>query len=88
MLEVLPRTGVGLRKGREQMGLALAFLAQETCVREDFLAALEADDFVRLPPVPVSVRGFLGAYLTALGLPAESIAPAYMARYEAWRAGR
>jgi len=88
VLEVLPRTGVELRKVREQMGLTLAFLAQETCVREDFLAALEADDFERLPPVPVSVRGFLGAYLTALGLPSESIAPAYMARYEAWRAGR
>ena len=30
----------------------------------------------------------VAAYLTALGLPSESIAPAYMARYEAWRAGR
>lgn len=86
--ESLPEDGPGLRKARESVGLTLAFLAQETCVREDFLDALETEDFLRLPPVPVSVRGFLGAYLTALGLPTETITLAYMARYEAWRMGR
>lgn len=87
-LEVMPQDGAGLQAAREAQGITLAFLAQETCVREDFLAALEAEDYPRLPPVPVSVRGFLGAYLTALGLPVEAIAPGYMARYEGWRARR
>ena len=87
-LEVIPQDGAGLRAAREAQGITLAFLAQETHVREDFLAALEDERFALLPPVPVSVRGFLGAYLTALGLPVEAIVPAYMARYETWRAGR
>lgn len=87
-LEVMPQDGAGMRAAREAQGITLAFLAQETHVREDFLEALEDERFASLPPVPVSVRGFLGAYLTALGLPVEAITPAYMARYEAWRAGR
>lgn len=77
----LPTDGPALRRVREASGATLEYLAAETHVRLDYLQALEEEHFEALPPVPVSVRGFLSAYLTELGLPVEPIAAAYMKRF-------
>lgn len=69
-----------LRQAREARGISLAEAEEATKVRQKFLAALEQDDFQRLPG-EVYRRGFLKSYAIYLGLDPEAL----LARYRAQR---
>jgi curved DNA-binding protein CbpA len=86
--ESLPLDGPGLRKVREAEDLTLDYIAAQTHVRREFLAALEEERFADLPHAAVNVRGFLTAYVTELGLPAEALVAAYMQRFQQWQGQR
>ncbi|BDU77472.1 helix-turn-helix domain-containing protein [Mesoterricola sediminis] len=75
--------GPALRALRESQGLTLEHLAQETSIRIPFLAALEAERFQDLPGAAVIVRGYLTAYLAALGVDAEATVADYARRCQA-----
>ena len=83
--EVLPTEASALRRARITAGLSLDQVAQDTCVRLEYLKALEAERFEDLRLATVNVRGYLTAFATAVSLPAEAIVPAYMARFQAWQ---
>ena len=72
--------GPGLRRVREAAGFTLEYLAAETSVRQAFLAALEEERFNDLPAAAVIVRGYLTAYLAALGMDSEATVIDYVRR--------
>lgn len=72
--------GPDLRRIRESRGLTLEDLALETSVRLAFLEALEEERFGDLPGPPVIVRGYLTAYLSALGITSEGSVADYLRR--------
>ena len=80
--------GSALRRTREAAGATLDFIAAQTHVRVEYLSALEEERFWDLPPAAVNVRGFLSAYATEIGLPAEEVVPLYMQRFLQWQARR
>lgn len=80
--------GASLKELREALGIPLDLVAAKTNIRPDYLTALEEERFLDLPLAAVNIRGFLTAFLKALGLPAEPFVPAYMQRYQAWQACR
>jgi hypothetical protein len=84
----LPIDGAALRRTREAAGISLEYVASETHVRVEYLSALEDERFWDLPPAAVNVRGFLTAYTTEIGLPAEHVVPPYMRRFQEWQAKR
>lgn len=84
----LPADGQGLRRVREAVGASLDFVAAQTHVRVEYLSALEDERFWDLPLAAVNVRGFLTAYATEIGLPADEVVPPYMQRYQQWQAQR
>jgi len=84
----LPADGAALRRAREAAGATLDYVAAQTHVRMEYLSALEEERFWDLPPAAVNVRGFLSAYATEIGLPAEAVVPLYMQRFQAWQARR
>lgn len=84
----LPVDGSALRRTREAAGATLDFIAAQTHVRVEYLSALEEERFWDLPPAAVNVRGFLSAYATEIGLPAEEVVPLYMQRFLQWQARR
>ena len=61
-----------LREAREAKGLTLADVERVTRIRLNYLEALEADEFNRLPG-DVYVRGFLRNYAQFLGLQSDDI---------------
>ncbi len=67
-----PLPGQLLRAARQERGLSLEDAERETRIRREFLEALEADDYQRLPP-PVYVRGFIRTYARWLGLDPEQV---------------
>ena len=84
----LPTDGAGLRRIREAAGVSIEYVASQTHVRAEYLSALEEERFGDLPPAAVNVRGFLTAYATEIGLPAEEVVPMYMSRFLQWQARR
>ena len=84
----LPSDGEALRRFREAAGVSLEYVASQTHVRVEFLSALEEERFWDLPLAAVNVRGFLSAYATEIGLPAEEVVPPYMQRFQQWQARR
>ncbi len=84
----LPSDGEALRSFREAAGVSLEYVASQTHVRVEFLSALEEERFWDLPLAAVNVRGFLSAYATEIGLPAEAVVPPYMQRFQQWQARR
>jgi hypothetical protein len=84
----LPTDGAGLRHIREAAGVSIEYVASQTHVRAEYLSALEEERFWDLPPAAVNVRGFLSAYATEIGLPAEEVVPMYMSRFLQWQARR
>lgn len=72
--------GPGLKALREGQGLTLEHMVQETSIRLPFLDALEQERFRDLPSMAVIVRGYLTAYLAALGLSAEDTVADYARR--------
>ena len=75
-----------LRKARITAGLTLDQVAQETCVRREYLKALEEEHFEDLHLLaPVNIRGYLNAFANAVGVPADVIVPVYMKRFASWQ---
>ena len=84
----VPAEDSALRRAREAAGVSLETVAQETHVRLEYLGALEEERFEHLRLATVNVRGYLTAYLNAIGLPAEDVVPAYMKKFIDWQALR
>jgi hypothetical protein len=70
--------GPALRKARLTRGATVAEASRDTKIRQEFIKALEDEDFDRLLG-DVYVRGALRSYATYLGLPADRV----LARYAA-----
>jgi hypothetical protein len=84
----LQMDGETLRRIRESAGVSLEYVASQTHVRVEYLNALEEERFWDLPPAAVNVRGFLSAFATEIGLPAEEVVPLYMQRFQQWQRRR
>jgi len=65
-----------LRSAREQKGLSLDRVADETNIAKRYLAALEAEDFTVFPGDTYAI-GFLRNYAEYLGLPSDELASSY-----------
>lgn len=65
-----PRVGVLLRRGREERHQSIADVAAALRIREDYLKAIEAGAYERLPGQTYTV-GFVRSYANYLGLDAE-----------------
>lgn len=61
-----------LRKAREEKGVSLAEVENETKIRRKYIAALESNDFDVLPG-KIYVKGFLRNYARYLGLEGEAL---------------
>lgn len=68
--------GESLRTAREQKGLSLDRVAEETNIAKRYLAALEVENFAIFPGDPY-VIGFLRNYADYLGLPSDDLVAAY-----------
>ncbi|HEV8199921.1 MAG TPA: helix-turn-helix domain-containing protein [Candidatus Polarisedimenticolia bacterium] len=77
----LPTTGEALRQERQRLGQTLEAIASRTKIRQTFLAALEQEEWDRLPS-PVFLRGFVREFALCLGLPADAVAKALLSRRE------
>ena len=79
--EILSRqkiTGADLKAIREELGLAIETIHQETKIRLDYLHDIEEDKTEKLP-APVFLKGFVKAYLRSLCIEnAYDISTAYM----------
>ena len=84
--EQLPAAPSPLRQAREAAGISLETVSQETHVRLEYLGALEEERFEHLRLATVNVRGYLTAYLIAIGLSVEDVVPPYMKRFLEWQA--
>jgi flagellar biosynthesis protein FlhG len=72
-----PWGGARLRRWRIARGIELDRIASATKVSVSYLRSLEEERFEALPAT-VYVRGFLTAYVRAVGLEAERVVPQYM----------
>jgi flagellar biosynthesis protein FlhG len=79
-----PFDGARLRRWRIARGIELDRIASATKISASYLRSLEEERFEALPAT-VYVRGFLTAYLRAVGLEAERVVPQYMERVAAAR---
>jgi hypothetical protein len=86
--EDLPAEATALQRARNAAGFSLDQVAAETNVKRDYLSALEEERFEHLRLATVNVRGYLTAYVNAIGLPVEEVVPAYMKKYLDWQALR
>ncbi|WP_306599897.1 RodZ family helix-turn-helix domain-containing protein [Geothrix sp. 21YS21S-2] len=77
--------GPALKRTREAAGVTLDRMAAETNVRLAYLEALEEERFRDLPSAAVIVRGYLTAYLAALGLGAGATVADYALRFQRWQ---
>jgi cytoskeletal protein RodZ len=68
--------GPALRKARQARGVSIAEASRDTKIRQEFIQALEAEEFDRLLG-DVYVRGALRSYSTYLGLPADRVLSRY-----------
>jgi len=68
-----------LREKREELGLSIAEIADFLKIGEDYLAAIEADDFEKLP-VPVYTMGYIRCYASRLGIDPEPVIEYYTKR--------
>ena len=79
--EILSRqkiTGADLKAIREELGLAIETIHQETKIRLDYLHDIEEDKTEKLP-APVFLKGFVKSYLRSLCIEnADDISTAYM----------
>jgi cytoskeletal protein RodZ len=76
-------TDIGLRLGQacEQRGLTLRDIAKAAKISMTALAAIEHDDFARLPG-GVFRRAYLRAFAAEVGLNADELAREYRTRFE------
>ena len=82
-----PFDGARLRRWRIARGIELDRVASTTKISASYLRSLEEERFDVLPAT-VYVRGFLTAYVRAVGLDAERVVPGYMERVLASRPER
>ncbi len=80
----VPVTGQALFRARKESGVELDEVSRRTKVRKNYLRALETEDFSKLPPAAVYIRGFVKVYSEYLGFSADDFVPDYMARYQDW----
>lgn len=72
-MENMGTLGAYLKKTRELHGISIEELASSTKINISILAAIESDDFKKLP-APIFVKGFIKSYLKYLGVdPKEAI---------------
>jgi cytoskeletal protein RodZ len=74
--------GNTLRTERERRGLTIDDAAEATRIRATLLAAIEAEEFDRLPG-PTYARGFLRSYAELLGLDPQPLVDEFNVRYAA-----
>ena len=73
--------GATLRKAREELGVHLDDVEDETKIRKRYLIALEREDYESLPSA-MYARGFLKTYANYLGLDGESLSQELKNRWE------
>jgi len=83
-----PAAATTLRRARDAAGFTLDQVAAETNVRREYLSALEEERFEHLRLATVNVRGYLAAYVHAIGLDEDQVVPAYMMKYREWQSQR
>lgn len=74
--------GATLRKARQELGVTLDDVEDETKIRKRYLTALEREDYADLPS-EVYARGFLKTYASYLGLDGEALSLDLKNRWEA-----
>ena len=72
-------SGESIKTTRETVGLSQKNLSEATRIRCGIIAAIEAEDFARLPGDPC-LRGLLIQIARRLGLPEEELARDYLVR--------
>ncbi len=71
-------SGSDLKAIRNELGVALEKIHQETKIRIDYLNSIEENNIEKLPP-PVFLKGFIKAYLKCLYIePTDEISARYM----------
>jgi flagellar biosynthesis protein FlhG len=75
-----PITGSVLRRYREERGVSLREIANQSKIGTRYLEYIEGDRLDMLPAA-VYLRGFLQEYARALGLDPRRTANAYMAQF-------
>jgi cytoskeleton protein RodZ len=65
-----------LKKRREDLGLSVQGIAEALKIRKDYLAAIEEDDFGKLP-VPVYTMGYIRAYAKYIDVDSDPIVEFY-----------
>ncbi|MBL7671482.1 MAG: helix-turn-helix domain-containing protein [Bdellovibrionaceae bacterium] len=83
--EIQTRTewmGSDLKKIREYKNLSIEKMSEKTKINVFYLAAVEADDRMKLP-APVFVRGYVIQIAKALGLNEKTVADSYMKAFKA-----
>jgi transcriptional regulator with XRE-family HTH domain len=74
----MPETlGARLRQRREERGIALATIAQQTKIKESLLDGLEKDDLTHWPS-KLYRRAFVRAYARAIGLDSEVVVQEFL----------
>ena len=74
-------SGALLRELREQKGITIEDLMEETRISEKLLRALENEDRSSLPSTDTFVQGYLRSVGRVLGLDEESLAQGYFERF-------
>jgi predicted small metal-binding protein len=71
-------SGADLKEIRNELGVAIEKIHQETKIRIDYLNSIEENNIKKLPPA-VFLKGFIKAYLKSLSIePADEISARYM----------
>jgi cytoskeletal protein RodZ len=71
-------SGADLKEIRNELGVAIEKIHQETKIRIDYLNSIEENNIKKLPPA-VFLKGFIKAYLKCLSIePADEISARYM----------
>ena len=79
--------GATLRKARQDAGVTLEDVEEDTKIRKRYLTALEREDYADLPSA-VYARGFLKTYANYLGLDGEALSMDLKDRWESIRERR
>jgi transcriptional regulator with XRE-family HTH domain len=72
--------GADLQQARERAGLSLDDLSARTKIRRHMLESIERNDFASIPG-GLLARGYLRAYASEVGLPAEVITARYQTEF-------
>ncbi len=72
--------GARLRQRREEQGIALSTIAEQTKIKLSLLEALEHDDVSRWPS-GIFRRAFVRGYALAIGLPGDDIVREFLDKY-------